>query len=232
MIKEKMSAGELLQEYQRFISSGLLALYSSKTYKGSQASIGKSNLFLGKWVVLALKQKKYKKEISGNIVAMIELHKSKGGRSGLVGVFESNFQENRAHAIFDQKFNETDLERIELVKEDLNKQSWAVNLPLSYVLSENTSYQPEEEKDIFSLAETWTNSFCERGAMNKPLQIYSTEVLQEIVDAFYEHGFYVVVRNKDQSDNRFSELRWYYRFDVYPHDKPENGIEIPSKLKS
>lgn len=224
-----MSAADLLREFQKFISSGLLALYSSKTYKGRNTGVNLSNLFLGKWVSVALKQKRYKKEISGNIVTMIELHKSKGGRSGLVGIFESYFKENKTHTIFSQEYSKSDFERIELVKADLKNQLWAVNVPLDYDPTVNGAYQPKEEKDIFSFEMDWSNSFCKSGALSKPLRLYSTEVLQEIVDAFYEHGFYVLVQNKAQSENKNSELIWHYSFDIYPNDKPENGIEIPSK---
>jgi hypothetical protein len=67
--------------------------------------------------------------------------------------------------------------------------------------------------------------------MENPLRIYCTEVLQELVDVFYAHGFFVYVTNESKSDDRFEKPRWYYCLDIYPHDEPTNGIAIPSVCK-
>ena len=218
-------------EYRRFISSGLLALYSSEVYEKSNKALKASNLFLGNWLIRALKQKRYQRELADNITLMIELHKTKRGRSNLVGIFELHHQENKTTDICLTKYDTTALSRIQLTSTELKLGGWEVSIPLDYDPVENGPYQPLEEKEAFTLRMDWNNSIDGNGGIKKALRIYSTERLQEIVDAFFENGFYVFVSNKTQSDDRTEIPKWYYCLDIYPHDEPKNGIEIPTKCK-
>lgn len=224
-----MEDAEIRIEYHRFISSGLLALYSASSKPAN--SVGLSNIFLGKWVELALKRHTYKKSISSNVRAMLGVHKSKGRQSGLFEVFKLHYEENLTHGLFFEEFEGTDEQRLKDVSKLLNQQSWVVHAPLDYTPEKEGTYEPKAKKELFSLSEDWSRSVSDLGKIEIPLRYYSTEVLQEAVDAFYEHGFYVVLRKKSQTDRRYDEDRWYYCFDVYPYTKPINGMEIPTVNK-
>ena len=224
-----MEDAEIRKEYHRFISSGLLAIYASKAKPAN--SVGMSNLFLGKWLEVALKRHTYKKSISANIKAMLDVHKSKGRQSGLFEVFKLHYEENLTHGLFFEEFKGTDEQRLKDVSKLLNQQSWVVHAPLDYKPEKEGTYEPKSEKELFTLADDWSRSISADGKINIPLRHYSTEVLQDAVDAFYAHGFYVVLLKKSKTDKRTEEDKWYYCFDVYPYTKPINGMEIPTVNK-
>jgi hypothetical protein len=219
-------------EYRRFITSGLLALNfeklsNPKMIKGFVKG-DPENVFLGKWLIRAYNKKLYMKEIADNILAMITLYKSKGGKADLIGIFRQHYMENKTVELCHSEFQSTALERLRIACTLLEKNSWKVNYELNYDPGLLGPYQPENEKEIFGLMPDWQNSIASDGSINKELRLYATEVLQEVVDTLYEMGFYTFVVNKSQTDDRFDKPRWFYCLDIYPHDRPKEGVEIPS----
>ena len=222
-------------EYRRFISSGLLYLYSSSLYKAGVNKGSKNNsynnLLMGKWLTRVQKQKLFKRDLAENINLMIRLHKSKGGSSSLADMFESHYLENKTTDLYHNQYDTTELYRIKLSLNALNMNSWVTAFPLDIDPEVHGPYLPVAKKELFSLSIDWEKSINEDGTMSKPLRAYSTEVLQEVVDAFYDNGFYIVVTNKSMSDERFEPPKWNYSFDIFPNDEPTSGIEIPSRFK-
>lgn len=233
--KKVISDVEIGREYRKFISTGLLALYSYNAHKGaSRVTYNKdvqSNIFLGKWLIKVLKNKQYIKELAGIISSMIALYKSKGAQADLIGNFERHYSEIKTTSISHVKYTGSEQTRLELAAAQLRIVDWEVNLSMNYDPHKMEPYEPLTEKEVFSLDEDFTKSFGDDVSMKIPLRMYATEKLQELVDAFYGNGFYIVVLNKSQSDDRFSVPRWCYSLDIYPHDKPVNGIEVPTIYK-
>ena len=221
---KKKEGIELAKDYQRFITNGLLALYT----KYSRPTQSGANLFLGKWIINAQKQKLFCKGLAEHIDLFVKLHKAKGFKSGLQSMFEKIYLENKTTSICFKSLEDSDKDRIKSTLKELKDKIWETNFPVQHDPDELGPYEPLAEKEVFVLEENWQNAIHASGKLAKPLRVYSTEVLQELVDEFYTNGFYIVLVNKSQSDNRNENPRWYYSFDIYPHDEPQSGVEIPS----
>lgn len=223
-MQKKREDKELAEGYRSFITRGLLSVYALNNRSNPRSA----NLALGNWAIKAQKQKLFCKGLAENIDLIVKLHKARKGNSGLLKMFEQHYLENKTTAICFKTFSGREEERIKAAIKSLKINNWVTNFPVKHDPVVNGRYEPIAEKEAFVLEEDWQSSINSNGTMAKPLRVYSTEVLQELVDAFYSYGFYIVLVNKDQSDDRTMKLKWYYSFDIYPHDEPKSGVEIPS----
>jgi len=208
------------------VMSGLLALHSAQLAGSVSRTTGSETIFLGKWLKLAKKQKRFPKIIAGEIDNLLKVYSIKGKSSNLIATFNEIFEEFQVCKIKQKEFPNSPKSRFDSSMDLLKKQEWFITLPLVHDFNNKGPYQPIQEKEVFVTDSDWQDSFDENDQLNKALSIYVVSKPQEVIDCFYAHGFILA---KVKSGKKPQEK--HHQFKVFPNNEYTGSAAIPSQVK-
>jgi hypothetical protein len=208
------------------VLSGLIALNFEQIIGNLARTGGSKTIFLGKWLKLAKKQRRFPKTIAEEIDNLLSGYVKKGTSSDLIGTFTEIFDEFQVCKIKLKEFDNSPKKRFDSVMSLLSKHQWMITLPLIHNYQLDGLYQPIHEKELFATENDWQGTFDKNDQLNKPLRLYVVSNPQEVVDCFYAHGF-ILAKVKSINDDKGN----FHQLKLFPNNDYSGKAAIPSQVK-
>ncbi len=207
------------------VLGGLIALKSEQQIGSVSYSPGSETIFLGKWLKVVKKQRRYPKSVSENIDNFLMLYTAKGRSADLSASFSQIYNEYRTAKISSQNFEGSARERFDKAMDILKEKSWSLSLPLDEGAVNGTS-QSLKDKELFVIKKNWDDIFDEQGELNRTLSFCVTSTAQEAIDSLYLQGF-LLVKDSTQQSSKNS----YLHYNIFPKNSYTGNVVIPSQYK-
>tara|TARA_R110001583_G_scaffold2574_4_gene18417 strand:- start:47 stop:724 length:678 start_codon:yes stop_codon:yes gene_type:complete len=210
------------------ILGGLIALTSEQQIGKVTSRSVSENIFLGKWLKKAKKQKRYSKSISTEIDNLIELYAIEGRSADLASLFYQIFSEFKMLKNMSQNFELRPKTRFDSAMGELAKDGWHISLPITHDRQSGEPYRPKNEKEIFSTKWHWDGAFNAQQALTKRVSFFVVSIPQEVVDCLYQHGF-ILIKGLTSIDD---DGKSYYQYTIFPDNKCVGDAAIPTKYQN
>ncbi|PCI52887.1 MAG: hypothetical protein COB45_11455 [Gammaproteobacteria bacterium] len=209
------------------ILGGLIALSSEQQVGKLTSKPASENVFLGKWLKRAKKQRCYPKSVSDDINNLLKLYFLEGRTGNLASLFRSIFRECQFIKGISQQFTQPDKQRFDSAMNNLAKNDWFITLPIKHCKEADAPYKPRKTKEIFTTKWYWDGTFNEQNKLIKSFSIFVVSFPQEVIDCLYEHGF-ALVMGLTSHDNEGND---YYQYQIFPNNNYYGDVAIPSKFQ-
>ncbi len=210
------------------ILGGLIALTSEQHIgKVTYRSVSE-NIFLGKWLKRAKKQKRYPRSISTEIDNLIELYVIEGRSADLAALFYQIFSEFKMLKNMSLNFELSPKARFDSAMSELAKDGWHISLPITHDQQTGKPYRPKNEKEIFTTKWYWDDAFNAKKELTKLVSIFVVSIPQDVVDCLYQHGF-ILIKGLTSTDD---DGKCYYQYKIFPNNKCLGDAAIPTKYQN
>ena len=210
------------------ILGGLIALTSEQQIgKVSYRSVSE-NIFLGKWLKKAKKQKRYPRSISIDIDSMLNLYATKNISGDLAALFYHVFSEFQLFKNMSKIFELKPKERFDKAMNELTKDDWHISLPIKHDRQTGKPYRPKNDKEIFTTSWYWDDAFDAQQELTKQVSIFVVSPPQDVIDCLYHHGF-IVVKGLSSTDE---QGKCFYQYKIFPQNKYYGEAAIPTKYQT
>jgi len=215
-------------ELYNLIIGGLIAMTSEQKVGKVNYHTGSENLFLGKWLKRAKKQRRYSRSISTDIDNMLQLYKTKNISGDLAALFYHVCSEFQLLRSMSKKFELSPKLRFDKAMNELSKDNWHISLPIPNDLQTGKPYRPQNEKEIFTTNWYWDDAFDTKEDLTKQVSIFVVSSPQNVIDCLYHHGFLLVkgLTSKDEQGKCF------YQFIIFPENNYCGEAAIPTKYQN
>ena len=203
------------------ILGGLIALKSEQSVGSVSYSPGSESIFLGKWLKLAKKQRRFPKTIATEIDNFLIGYAKKGRNANLSNTFSKICTEYQICKIRLQEFDKSPKHRFNAAMEILTNQEWVVSLPVDHDFEAKGVYKPAASKELFMTKWDWLEMFDEDDNIGKPVSLFVAACPQEVIDCLYDYGFILVTIDKGI----------HHHFKIYANNIYKGEVNIPSKFK-
>jgi len=210
------------------ILGGLIALFSEQQVGKLAGKKASRNVFLGKWLKRAKKQRCYPKSVSDDIDNLLQLYATEGRTGNLASLFSEIFLEFQVFKGVSKEFSQTEKQRFDSAMRNLAKDDWFISLSIKHCKGADAPYRPTRKKEIFTTKWYWDGAFNEQNKLTKSFSIFVVSAPQEVIDCLYEHGF-VLVMGLTSQDNEGND---YYQYQLFPNNNCHGNVAIPSKFQS
>jgi len=211
------------------VLGGLIALSSDQEVGMLTRKVASENIFLGKWLKSAKKQRRYPKSLSADIDNFLRIYLIEGRTGNLALLFKQLYNEFQMLKATPKTFPLTEKKRFDNAMSCLAKADWFISLPISHNKNIDTPpYRPTRKKEIFTSVSYWDGVFNEQNEISKPFSIFVVSEPQEVIDCLYEHGF-VLVQGVSSHDD---EGNCYFQYQILPNNDCHGNLAIPSKFQS
>lgn len=207
------------------VLGGLIALKSEQQIGSVSYSPGSETIFLGKWLKIVKKQRRYPKSVSENINNFLMLYTAKGRSADLSASFAQIYNEYRTAKINSSDFKGSAKERFTKAIDILKEKSWSISLPLNED-SVDSANESTKDKELFVMKQNWDDIFDEQGELNRALNFCVTSTAQEAIDALYLQGF-LLVKDSTQKSSKNN----YLHYNIFPQNSYTGTVVIPSQYK-
>ena len=209
------------------ILGGLIALTSEQHIGKVTSRSASENIFLGKWLKRAKKQKRYPRSISTEIDNLIELYTIEGRSADLAALFYQIFSEFKMLKNMSQNFELSPKTRFDSAMSELAKDGWHISLPITDGQKADEPYRPKNDKEIYTTKWHWDGAFNAKEELTKLVSIFVVSTPQCVVDCLYQHGF-ILIRGLTSIDDG----KCYYQFKIFPNNKCLGDAAIPTKYQN
>ena len=210
------------EDFYNMILGGLIALRSEQKVGLLSYSSSSESLFLGKWLKLGKKQRRFPKTIATEIDSLL-LRYSKNGRSANLGhVFSEIWSESQICKVRLQVFDQTPQKRFNEAMKSLADSNWLVSLPVKHDFESYGAYKPTGPKELFITEWDWLDMFDPDENIKKPVSLFVASCPQQVIDCLYTYGFILVTIAQD------NEI--HHHFKLYPNNCYKGKVAIPSKF--
>ena len=209
------------------ILGGLIALTSEQHIGKVTSRSASENIFLGKWLKRAKKQKRYPRSISTEIDNLIELYTIEGRSADLAALFYQIFSEFKMLKNMSQNFELSPKTRFDSAMSELAKDGWHISLPITHGQKTDEPYRPKNDKEIYTTKWHWDGAFNAKEELTKLVSIFVVSTPQCVVDCLYQHGF-ILIRGLTSIDDG----KCYYQFKIFPNNKCLGDAAIPTKYQN
>jgi len=215
-------------ELYNLILGGLIALTSEQQIgKVTYRSVSE-NIFLGKWLKTAKKQKRYSRSISTEIDNLLKLYAIEGRSADLAALFYQIFSEFNMLKNMSQNFELSPKIRFDSAMSELAKDDWHISLPITHDRQTGEPYRPKNEKEIFTTKWYWDDAFNAQQELTKPVSIFVVSIPQDVVDCLYQHGF-ILIKGLTSIDD---DGKCYFQYRIFPNNKCLGDAAIPTKYQN
>jgi hypothetical protein len=209
------------------ILGGLIALTSDQYIgKVTYRSVSE-NIFLGKWLKKAKKQKRYPRSVATEIDSLIELYSIEGRNADLAALFYQMFSEFKMLKHMSQNDELSPKTRFDNAMSELAKDGWHISLPIIRVQNISDPYRPKHDKEIFTTKWHWDGAFNAKKELTKLVSIFIVSPPQDVVDCLYLHGF-ILIKGSTSIDD---DGKYYYQYKIFPNNKCIGDAAIPTKYQ-
>ncbi len=209
------------------ILGGLIATSSEQQVGKLANKAASENIFLGKWLKRAKKQRCYPKSVSDDIDNLLYLYSIEGRTVNLASLFRKIFRECQLLKVLSQQFKQPEKQRFDSAMSHLAKGDWFISLPINHSKESDAPYRPTRKKEIYTTKWYWDGTFNEQNKLTKSFSIFVVSAPQEVIDCFYEHGF-GLVQGLISRDNEGND---YYQYRIFPNNNCDGELVIPSKFQ-
>lgn len=210
------------------ILGGLIATSSEQQVGKLACKAASENVFLGKWLKRAKKQRCYPKSVSGDIDNLLHLYSIEGRTGSLASLFRRILLEYQLLNELSKRFAQSEKQRFDSAMSHLAKDDWFISLPIKHSKEAEAPYTPSRKKEIFTTKWYWDGVFNEQNNLTKSFSIFVVSAPQEVIDCFYEHGF-GLVQGLTSHDNEGND---YYQYQIFPNNNCYGEVAIPSKFQN
>lgn len=221
----KTSSSQYVSQMMGAITAGLLAL-ELDINAGSVGSGSTSKaIFLGKWLKLAKKQRRFNRSVNTDIDLLLECYSKKGRDAKLAEKFQQVYDETR---IARTRFNEhsrSESERFMACATILSKHGWLCSIPLSHDICKLGPYKPVQEKELFISLFDFADKFDENGMLLDEISFFVVSEPTQVINVFWQHGFVLVLVAKSKDPTQH-----YYHYRIFSKNIYDGAIEIPQCL--
>lgn len=210
-------------EIHHLLTCGLLAVEIARTEGVIGGSETASTIFLGKWLKLAVKQKRFSRDLSNLIQRFLDTYLKNGPHAKLKTHFFNLYIEYRIkHDIsVDSSFSE--IERWNKCLNKIKHSECTVNAPLDYDPQILGVYTPTNNLELFILKKDFELSFKGHATFSAAVNFYVVGEPQFIIDSLFECGFIIeVIRS-----NRNSNIN-YHHFRVHSNNNCSGNYAVPT----
>jgi len=215
-------------ELYNLILGGLIALTSEQQIGKVNYHTGSENLFLGKWLKRAKKQKRYSRSISIDIDNMLELYATKNISGDLAALFYHVFSEFQLFNSMSKNFELKPKKRFDQAMNELTKDNWHISLPITHDRQTGKPYRPKNEKEIFTTNWYWDDAFDAKQELTKQVSIFIVSPPQDVIDCLYHHGF-ILIKGLTSLDE---QGKCFYQYIIFPENKYVGEAAIPTKYQN
>jgi len=212
-------------ELYNLILGALIALLSEQHIGKVARKVASENIFLGKWLKRAKKQKRYPKALSKDIDSLLYLYATEGRSGSLPSLFKQMYCEFQLLRNIKINVNETEMQRFYNTMTLLEQDGWFLSLPITAELDAKTPYRPSHEKEIFTTPWYICDAFDKHGNLTKPFSIFTVSPPQQVIDSLYHNGF-ILVKGLSSADELGNA---YQQFTLFPQNKCCGDAAIPSE---
>jgi len=209
------------------ILGGLIALTSEQQIGKVTYHTGSENIFLGKWLKRAKKQKRYPRSLSIDIDRLLELYATRNISGDLAALFYHVFSEFQLLKSMSKDFESKPKKRFDKAMNELIKDNWHTSLPIMHDRQTGKPYRPNNEKEIFTTKWYWDNAFDAQQELTKQVSIFVVSPPQDVIDCLYHHGF-ILVKGLTSVDEHG---RCFYQYKIFPENKYFGEAAIPTKYQ-
>ncbi len=210
------------------ILGGLIALTSEqKIGKVSYRSVSE-NIFLGKWLKRAKKQKRYPRSLSIDIDSMLDLYATKNISGDLAALFYHVFSEFQLFKNMSKIFELSPKKRFDKAMNELTKDDWHISLPIKHDRQTGKPYRPQNDKEIFTTNWYWDDAFGTKEDLTKQVSIFVVSPPQSVIDCLYRHGF-ILVKGLSSKDE---QGKCFYQYMIFPENKYCGEVAMPTKYQN
>lgn len=210
------------------VLGGLIALSSEQQAGKLARKVASENVFLGKWLKRAERQRRYPKSVSGDIDNLLHLYTTEGLTGDLASRFRKIFREFQLLKGMSQQFSQTEKQRFDSAMSILAQNDWFISLPIKHSKDADAPYRPTRKKELFTTQWYWDGAFDKQNKLTKPFSIFVVSIPQEVIDCLYEHGFFLGQGLSSQDDDGND----YYQYQLFPNNNFYGNIAIPSKFQN
>lgn len=209
------------------ILGGLIALTSDQYIgKVTYRSVSE-NIFLGKWLKKAKKQKRYPRSVATEIDSLIELYSIEGRNADLAALFYQMFSEFKMLKNMSKNDELSSKTRFDNAMNELAKDGWHISLPIIHIQNISDPYRPKHDKEIFTTKWHWDGAFSAKQELTKLVSIFVVSPPQGVIDCLYRHGF-ILIKGSTSIDD---DGRYYYQYKIFPNNKCIGNAAIPTKYQ-
>ena len=201
---------------------GLIALKSEQNVGAVGYTSSSESIFLGKWLKLAKKQRRFPKSISTEIDNFLITHVKKGRSANLGKTFSQICTEYQICKIKLQSFENTPKNRFEAAVEMLVSQDWTVNLPVKHDFDNDGAYKPTKTKEIFMTEWDWSAMFDQDDSISVPVSIFVASDPQQVIDCLYAHGIILITIDQDKGTHT--------HFKIFPDNNYKGQVAVPTQF--
>jgi hypothetical protein len=221
----KTSSTQYVSQMMAALTAGLIALQLDINAGSTGAASTSKSIFLGKWLKLAKKQRRFSRSVSTDIDLLLEYYSQKGRNAKLAEKFQQVYDETR---IARTRFNEhyrPENERFMACATILSKQGWLCSIPLLHDICKLGPYTPAQEKELFISSFDFADKFDENGMLFDEISFFVVSEPTQVVNVFWQHGFVLalVAKSKDPKQH-------YYHYRIFSKNIYDGAIEIPQCL--
>lgn len=210
------------------ILGGLIALTSEQQIGKVNYRAVSENIFLGKWLKRAKKQRRYPRAISTEIDNFLQLYSIEGRSADLATLFYQIYREFQLLKDMSQSFELSPKQRLDDAMSELAKEGWLISLPIEHDRQKEEPYRPKNEKEIFTTKWYWDGAFDAKQELTKPVSVFVVSPPQDVIDCLYRQGF-ILVKGLTSRDE---QGKYYYQYKIFPNNKCFGEAAIPTKYQN
>ncbi len=201
---------------------GLIALKSEQNAGAVGYSSSSESVFLGKWLKLAKKQRRFPKSISNEIDNFLITYAKKGISANLGKTFSQINTEYQICNIKLQSFKNSPKKRFDAAIEMLVSQEWTVHLPVKHDFDNDGAYKPTKTKEIFMTEWDWSAMFDQDDSISTAVSLFVASDPQQVIDCLYAHGFILITIDQDKGTHT--------HFKIFPDNDYKGQVAVPTQF--